>query len=375
MSSTEISRSTSIIIHQPRTGVYHYGWKKRLLKRLVAWIVSLSVIFSLFFMGFLYASFEPFVMIRSLWVTSAMTTMNHQYLATWFFSDAQIKEIQRSNNAVILGNSTPSDINTLSSDSNSPNTSNSNTVSSGSNDGSDSWYSNTPSSGGHNGTELIDVSRNGFKGYLLKVNDPARVKVVATRYLGTRGEKAEEIAKETDAVAVINGGVFSDTNGKGNGGQPLGILISGGNILYKDPLTTFDIIGLDRNNVLVLGHYTLAQINQMGIRDAVTFSPFLVVNGKPAITHGDGGWGIAPRTAIGQTRDGTILMMVIDGRQIGSIGATLKDVQDIMLEYGAYNVANLDGGSSTVLYYDKQMVNHPSSNYGERLAPSFFIVK
>ena len=170
--------------------------------------------------------------------------------------------------------------------------------------------------------------------------------------------------------------MFNDPQGNGNGGHPQGILISGGKILFKDSgVSSYDIIGLNKSNVLVLGHYTLTQIKQMGIRDAVTFNPFLVVNGKPAITHGDGGWGIAPRTAIGQTRDGTILMLVIDGRQVGSLGATLKDVQDIMLKYGAYNVANLDGGASTVLYYDNQIVNHPSSRYGERHAPSFFIVK
>jgi exopolysaccharide biosynthesis protein len=113
----------------------------------------------------------------------------------------------------------------------------------------------------------------------------------------------------------------------------------------------------------------------MDIRDAVSFDPFLVVNGKPAITKGDGGWGLAPRTAIGQARDGSVLMLVIDGRQVGSVGATLKDVQDIMLKYGAYNVANLDGGASSVLYYQQKLVNKPSSPYGERYLPSFFIVK
>ena len=345
MGSTGISRSTE---------VYDYSRKKTRVKRLIAWIVCLFIIPFSLFMGFLYASFQPFEMLRSLWVTSAMTTMNHQYLATWFFSDAEIKKIQQSNEAANLGDSNPSYINALSS---------------GSNNGTEA------NSGSNNGTELIDVSQKGFKGYLLKVNNPARVKVAATRYLNTKGERAEDIAKETGAVAVINGGAFDDPEGSGNGGHPLGILISGGSILYKDPMTTYDIIGLDLNNVLILGHYTQAKIKELGIRDAVTFRPFLVVNGKPAITQGDGGWGIAPRTAIGQTRDGTILMLVIDGRQINSIGATLKEVQDIMLEYGAYNVANLDGGASTVLYYDKQIVNQPSSQYGERLAPSFFIVK
>ena len=336
-------------IKQPRSsgrsyGVYHYSRKRRRLTRFAAWMFSLFMILFLFFVGFLYAPFQPFESFRNLWVTSAMTTMTHQYLAKGLFSDAKIQKIMDRNKAAVLGNSNNS-------------------------------YINTHSASSNNGLELINISQKGFKGYLLKINNPARVKVAATRYLGKMGEKAENIAKETGAVAVINGGEFDDPQGKGNGGQPLGILISGGRLLYKGPKTAYDIIGLNSNNILVLGHYTLTQIKKMEIRDAVTFRPFLVVNGKPAITHGNGGWGIAPRTAIGQTRNGTILMLVIDGRQIGSIGATLKDVQDIMLQYGAYNVANLDGGVSTVLYYDNKIVNHPSSPFGERYMPSFFIVK
>ena len=348
MGSTGISRSSHPMM-QPRSsgkvaGVHHYSRRKRRLERFAKGLVIIFVIFSLLFAGFRYASFQPFEMLRNLWVTSAMTTMNHQYLAKWFFSDAEIQKIMDDNKAKTLGNSNPSII---------------------------SRHSIT----GDNGTKLIEISQNGFKGYLLEIDNPARVQVAATRYLGKKGEKAEDIAKENGAVAVINGGMFDDPQGNGNGGQPLGILISGGHILYKDAGPKYDIIGMNNNNVLVLGHYTLAQIKQMGIRDAVTFSPFLVVDGKPAITQGDGGWGLAPRTAIGQTRNGKILMLVIDGRQMGSIGATLKDVQDIMLKYGAYNVANLDGGASTVLYYNNKVVNHPSSQYGERHAPSFFVVK
>ena len=348
MSNTGIPRSSNPIM-QPRfdrepAGIYYYSRKKKRLRQVLTGMLSLFLVFGLCFLGFLYAPIQPFEMLRNLWVTSAMTTMNHQYLATYLFSEAEIQNIMDNNKTADLGNSHPSNIKTLGTDNNT-------------------------------GTELIDISQKGFKGYLLKVKDPGRVEVAATRYLGKMGEKAEDIAKENGASAVINGGAFDDPLGNGNGGRPLGILISDGKILYKDPISAFDIIGLNRDNVLVLGHYTLDQIKKMGIRDAVTFSPFLVVDGIPAITHGDGGWGIAPRTSIGQTRDGSILMLVIDGRQIGSLGATLKDVQDIMLKYGAYNVANLDGGSSTVLYYNGKIVNHPSSQYGERHAPSFFIVK
>jgi len=313
--------------------------------KLLKWITGLfCVILLLSFLGFLYAPFQPFQYARNLWVTTAMTTLNHQYLAKWFFSDEKIQEIMDSNKVSTLGNSNPLLVNAF-------------------------RFTNM------NKMELIEISGKGFKGYLLTVSNPSHVKVAATAHLGVRGARAEEIAKDNGAVAVINGGAFSDPVGKGTGGNPLGIIVVDGKIVYKGSQNTFDLIGMNRDNVLVLGKYTLKQIQDMKIRDAVSFGPFLVVDGKPAITKGDGGWGIAPRTAIGQRKDGTILMLVIDGRQLGSVGATLKDVQDIMLEHGAFNVANLDGGSSTVLYYQDKIVNHPSSQYGERYAPSFFIVK
>lgn len=331
-------------VHGEPAGVYHYSRKKSRRKRRWIKIVLFISLCSLLLAGFRFAPFQPFEGLRNLWVTTAMTTLNHQYLATWFFSDEEIQKILDKNKAADLGNSNPSAINILGARNN-------------------------------KGIELIDISQKGFKGYLLKIKDPSRVKVAGTSYLGKRGEKAAEIAKESNAVAVINGGAFSDPEGNGNGGQPRGILISGGKILYKDNVSKYDLIGFDRNDKLILGHYSLAQIQKMGIRDAVSFDPFLVVNGKRAITEGDGGWGIAPRTAIGQTQDGTVLMLVIDGRQAGSVGATLKDVQEIMLKYGAYNVANLDGGASSVLYYQQKRVNNPSSPYGERNLPSYFIVK
>ncbi|MDP4127066.1 MAG: phosphodiester glycosidase family protein [Bacillota bacterium] len=348
MSSTDVSRSTHPTM-QPQSsrrvaGVHYYSRSKRRLEHFSKVFVTILIFVSLCIAGLRFAPFQSFESLRSLWVTSAMTTMSHQYLATWFFSKAEIQTIMDSNKAAVLGNS---DIAAI----------------------------QTSKIGHDNGIQLIDISQSGFKGYLLEIDDPARVQVAATQYLGQKGERTQEIAQTTGALAVINGGEFNDPEGNGNGGRPLGILISNGKILYKDPLKTYNIIGFNRDNVLVLGNYSLDQIKKKNIRDAVSFSPFLVVNGKPAITQGDGGWGLAPRTAIGQTRDGKILMLVIDGRQIGSIGATLKNVQDIMLQHGAYNVANLDGGASSVLYYNNEVVNHPSSSYGERNVPSFFIVR
>ncbi|MNV75982.1 hypothetical protein D3C71_1693090 [compost metagenome] len=115
-------------------------------------------------------------------------------------------------------------------------------------------------------------------------------------------------------------------------------------------------------------------MKQKKLKYAVSFGPTIIVNGTPTIKSGDGGWGIQPRTAIAQKKDGTVLMLVIDGRQKDSIGATLKNVQDIFLKYGAYNAFNLDGGASTTMVYDNKLVNSPSDIMGERYVPTAFII-
>lgn len=113
---------------------------------------------------------------------------------------------------------------------------------------------------------------------------------------------------------------------------------------------------------MVMGNYSTSDLASLGVRDAMQFHPELVVNGQPMITSGDGGWGQDPRTAIGQAKDGTVIFVVINGRfHGGSLGATMKQVMDIMLRYHAVNACAMDGGSSSVLYDNGQIVNSPST--------------
>ncbi len=108
--------------------------------------------------------------------------------------------------------------------------------------------------------------------------------------------------------------------------------------------------------------------------EAVTFEPVLIRDGKPLI-YGDGGKGIAPRTGIGQTADGSIIFVVIDGRQpTWSMGATISDLMNVFLEYHAVNAINLDGGSSTELVYDGKVMNRLWNIFGERYIPTAFVV-
>jgi exopolysaccharide biosynthesis protein len=126
--------------------------------------------------------------------------------------------------------------------------------------------------------------------------------------------------------------------------------------------------------MLIVGSHSISQLKKLGVKEAVSFGPPLVVNGKPTISRGDGGWGIAPRAAIGQREDGAVLFLVIDGRSLGSLGATLRDIQDIFIQYKAVNAVNLDGGSSATMYFNGKVINRPSDALGERAVPTVFMV-
>ncbi|GGD74250.1 exopolysaccharide biosynthesis protein [Paenibacillus nasutitermitis] len=224
--------------------------------------------------------------------------------------------------------------------------------------------------------EIEKVSGTGFSGYLMTVSDPTKIRL-GVPAKGGKGEKVSSMVKRTGAIAGVNGGGFADPNWKGNGFQPIGLVISQGKVYYEDlgGKKSTQIVGIDGQGKMVAGRYSLAEIKSMGVKEAVSFQPRIIVNGKGLIKNAKDGWGIAPRTAMGQREDGAIMFLVIDGRQPGhSIGANLYDVQQIMLKHGAVIAANLDGGSSTVLVKDNEIMNKPSSEHGERYLPTAFLV-
>lgn len=225
--------------------------------------------------------------------------------------------------------------------------------------------------------EIEEVSGTGYHGYVLTVNDPTKIRLGVPAKTG-KGEKVSSMVARTGAVAGVNGGGFADPNWKGNGFKPIGVVISQGKLYYNGigANDATQIVGIDKKGKMIAGKYTLTELSELGIQEAVTFQPRIIVNGKGQIKSQKEGWGIAPRTAMGQREDGAILFVVIDGRQPGySIGASLYDVQQIMLDHGAVIAANLDGGSSTVLVTKGgEIANKPSSEYGERYLPTAFLV-
>ena len=179
------------------------------------------------------------------------------------------------------------------------------------------------------------------------------------------GQYLTKMAEDHDALIAINGGGFDDPNFNSTGGSPVGITVSFGEYLTtKSYAGSGGIIGFTEDNKFVLGKMSTSEAKAMGIRDAVTFGPYLIVNGKPASVLGNGGWGQAPRTAIAQRKDGIVLFLILDGRTAAKPGADMNDLIEILENYGAYNAANLDGGTSSVLVVNNVIVNDPIDSTG-----------
>ena len=202
------------------------------------------------------------------------------------------------------------------------------------------------------------ISGSTYKAYVLLVKDPSRVFVgTSSDYKsGKQGMTIFNVTEKYGAVAAINGGEFSDPGGVGTGDNPIGTTYSQGNCVWNDGHTKRTFIGIDKNNKLVVSEgMTKARADELGIRDGVCFQ-----TGNVLITHdgdnvvlyyADSNTGTAQRTAIGQRADGTIILLVTDGRSASSLGATHNDVIDIMVDYGAVTAGMLDGGSSAMMYY------------------------
>jgi len=212
------------------------------------------------------------------------------------------------------------------------------------------------------------VSGLALHGQLMLILDPSRVIVATADIPGSQPANVKSMVASYNAIAGINGGWY-------DGFSPVGLVITNGRRAYP-PTPHYGsntIVGFTHDNILTIGQFTETEALQAGIRDSLHTYPILIINGEPQITTGDGGWGIAPRTAIAQRQDGAVLLLTIDGRQLNSIGATQRQVQDILLENNAHNAIALDGGSSSAMYYRGTYLNRPSLGF-ERSIPTAFLV-
>lgn len=316
------------------------GKKKKVFIGVLSFFITLML-------GGLFLLYGPFPNFRNWLVTTAMTTMNHQYLAKMFYSNETIEKILEENKIIEPNQDTDlsiidtSDITTKVY--------------------KDKYEKEILEHKKEEKYKMIEVSGKNYSGYLVAIYDPSKVTVVTSKNLGMKGQYLIDMAKENKALVAINGGGFIDENGLGTGAEVSGIVIRDGKILKRNRYTRAGgLIGFTKENKLYLGKVKSAEeAIQLGIRDAVEFGPYLIVNGETSKVVGNGGYGLHPRTVIGQRKDGVVLFLVIDGRRVGCMGADMDDLIEIMKRYGAYNAANLDGGNSSALIIKNKLINHP----------------
>jgi len=243
--------------------------------------------------------------------------------------------------------------------------------------------------------EIVEISGRTFFGTLMIIKDPSRVELASIYPWQTEGVPLDKLVNDAGAVAGINGGLYNSSNN--SGGRPYGVVVCKGEIQLNEPqqFPGLVLIGFTEDNILEIipigdcsKQDIIDLVAEKKIRDAVTFQEEasdknnhfvqLVINGEARDMNGMGS-GLNPRTAIGQRADGSVLMLVTDGRgKSGHLGASASDLINVMVEYGAVNAANLDGGSSSCMYYEGEYlmtsVTFYYSNSSWKL-PLGFVVK
>ena len=315
-----------------------------------------------------FLAYGPFSYLRELYITTAMTTMSHKYLARTIYTEDIINDVLDENYVKETNENT---------------------------DTSDIVIGNIDDSGeydsiydeqiltrdpAHPEYKLIPLKGNGYQGYMVAIYDPSRVELVMTNKLGRVGQFLRELVVDNQAILGMNASGFVDQNEMGNGGEPTGIVIQDGKVIWDATKTGYSggIAGFTKDNKLVLTKGTAEEAIKAGVEDAVEFGPFLIVNGKAAEIKGNGGWGVAPRTVLAQRKDGIVLFVVIDGRQPGySLGISMNELTKLLQRYKAHNAVNLDGGASSSIAIGNETITKPCgySATGERRIPNAWVLK
>ena len=200
-----------------------------------------NIFIGLFVFGiaaFVFLFYGPWHGFRDFWITTAMTTMNHQYLAKWLYKEDTINAVLAKNKVIESNEDINIDLIEI--------------------------YDNSVTSTvykdeydrqvlEHNEGETykyFKVKGYNFDAYMVAIYDPSKIKVVHTKYLYSDGQYLVDMAKDNDALVAINGGAFVDINGLSNGATPEGILIENGEIIQASRNRRYGggVIGFTNDN-------------------------------------------------------------------------------------------------------------------------------
>ena len=334
------------------------------MKKFTIFIVIVDILVAICFV--LVYAITP---IKNKIISTAMITKTHQYIAYIFYSEKTVSNVISKNKYIPLTDDVNLDdivIDTSEKESYD-------------NEYDEQILTREP---GNEDYKYIKVKvGKKYDGHLVAIYDPSRVKLIASKTFNTGHgqERIKDMCKRSKGIVCINGGRFNDTTGYGSD-IPRGTLIKDGKIIWSDSTKATNLIGFNNDNKLVLSTTTAKNAIKQGIRDGLEFGPFLIVNGKKLqYQSAAGGYDRAARVAIAQRRDGVVLFLVTEG--VHTNGPTLMEVIELLEKYGAYNAANLDGGTSAQLVVKNKLMNTPRTVYGtavtdgRRVVSGFGLIK
>ena len=314
--------------------------QKKIMKKTIVFII-LDILVAICF----FIMYGPWNYFRNLYVSTAMNTKDHQWLAKIFYSDERIEKIMSSNYFIAIDEDANTNDITI----------NTEEKKKYKDEYEKELLTREP---GNDLYKLLEFKVGSSNAHLIAIYDPTKVHLISTKQfnIGTYGERIITMCERYKGVACINAGGFVD-NGMGSD-IPLGYVIQDGKITWSEN-SKANIIGMTKEGKLkLLSNSTGEEALAKGIVDGLTFNPFLIVNGKELEIVGDP-WGSSPRMAIAQRKDGIIMFLSIDGENYIN-GATLKDTINVLKRYGAYNAANLDGGTSATMVINGKLINNPA---------------
>lgn len=296
--------------------------------------------------------YGPYDTFRNTIVNTAMVTKTHQYIAYTFYNEDTVKQILDLNKYIPVSGKL--DLDAI-------------VIDTSEKKKYDNEYDEAilKRDKGNSDYKYLKVKVGKYNAHMVAIYHPENVKLITIKSFKKGGgqETVLNMCKRTGGLVCINGGGFQDPDGWGSD-IPLGYVIKDGEIIFAENKEKQDIIGITKDHKLLLVHATGEEAIEMGMRDGIQFGPFLIVNGESIKYQSSvGGYDRAARVAIAQRKDGVILFLATEGTH-GS-GPTMKEVIDTLTLYGAYNAANLDGGTSAQMVINNKLVNNPKNVFGQ----------
>ena len=208
---------------------------------------------------------------------------------------------------------------------------------------------------------IVREQGTNYRGLMAICKDPSRISMQYASTLGIVGQRCGEIAEAHNGIIGVTASGFLDDGGVGSGAEPVGFSMCNGEPYGYHMPSGYKRLELHEDNRM----YVRDSQDEVDptTTDCVEFSPAMIVDGVSVLEGNGWGWSdLQPRACIGQSEYGEILMLLIEGRRPGiSIGLSVGECADLLLKHNCMQALNVDGGTTAMIWYDGAYIMESSN--------------